>query len=458
MIDKKKVVHKLEETNEAVLHEIKKLEPNHSEIYSSYTSNLKVVFENTDFSVMSSNEASFYGLRTIVKNRLGFVSTNNLTKDHVKDFAHEGQMIAQLSPENPHNQFPQDSSGEKYFENYDEEMERLAPKDLMKYAQMIVDEAKSDSRIKIERAEIDLSFTVFSVMNSYGVKRTAAQTSSGWFVMGVAKDGDHVTSFDYDGDTVSQKSEMEPRIIESVARFRESVAGSIGASHGMTYKGPVLLHPDAVLGLLGGVISDNCLGNLHADHISPWRGKLGELVASEMIDAFQDPTNKARVTGWLPFDREGVLTKKQNLLSQGVLSFVAHNAMSASHSGTHSTGNAVGGARGVPGVGISNFGICASAKAKSVSDEEIFKLLNRGLVLKRFSGNDDTVSGQFSGVAKNSTVFENGSHRPVQEVMVAGNMFEMLNQIIAVGSQSHPTLGNGLAPYVLVDGLSITAN
>jgi predicted Zn-dependent protease len=46
---------------------------------------------------------------------------------------------------------------------------------------------------------------------------------------------------------------------------------------------------------------------------------------------------------------------------------------------------------------------------------------------------------------------------PVHEVMVAGNLFDLLNNIIAIGSSTHHVHGGGLAPYILVDGISVTS-
>ena len=133
-----------------------------------------------------------------------------------------------------------------------------------------------------------------------------------------------------------------------------------------------------------------------------------------------------------------------------------HNNFSASRSKSKTTGNAQGGARGLPTVGFSNF--CLKASGKGPSDRQLFQDFSSGLVVKRFSGNSDPISGQFSGVAKNSWMLKSdGTKVPVQEVMIAGNLFDLLNQIVAVGSEQHSLMGNGLAPYIVVDGVAVTA-
>jgi PmbA protein len=458
MIDRQKVRAELEQTNLALLEEIKKLEPGQSEVFAGHSTQMKIVYENKDFSISSSHASTTYGLRAITNHRLGFVTTNNLDKNSVKDFAREAQMIASLSPASPHNVLPQDAKGEKYFESFEESLAQTSPKELLAWAQMMIDEARKDSRVSIDRAEITLSAGVASLANSHGVVRTMATTDCGWFLMGMGKTDSEVTSFDYEGDTVATKSSIEEKIRTSMARFRDSAVSSLGAENTESYKGLVLLHPYAVMDLIGGTIMSNINGHSHVDNISPWKGKVGQKVVSEMIEAFEDPLDKSRITGWSPFDREGLLSQKHSIISDGALKFIAHNSFSASRAGAQSTGNATGGSRGLPGVGISNFVIKASQKAKALSDTEMEKLIHKGLVLKRFSGNSDAVSGQFSGVAKNSWLIENGKRgRPVQEVMVAGNIFDVMNQVKAIGSTSHDIMGTALAPYILVDGLSVTA-
>ena len=67
------------------------------------------------------------------------------------------------------------------------------------------------------------------------------------------------------------------------------------------------------------------------------------------------------------------------------------------------------------------------------------------------------VPTDFSGVAKNSFWVENGEIRPVKEVMVSGNLFEMLKQIVAGTDRDFEVMGGARAPYLLVDGVSVTS-
>lgn len=211
--------------------------------------------------------------------------------------------------------------------------------------------------------------------------------------------------------------------------------------------------------LIAHFVADNCNGIRHQDGMSSWKGKFRHKVASEKLNVYEDPLDRKRAEGWMPFDREGVMTSRHNLIQDGFLNFVAHNCFSAHREGVAATGNSMGGPRSLPGLGFANLSVGGSRAGTSLlSDDEMTKSLHSGLVLKRFSGNSDMSSGHFSGVAKNSWWIENGSRsHPVTEVMVAGNLFDVVQQILAVGAIQHKLIGGGLAPYILVDGISVTS-
>jgi PmbA protein len=224
----------------------------------------------------------------------------------------------------------------------------------------------------------------------------------------------------------------------------------------------VLLHPRAVLSLFGGVASVNCNARMHLDGMSPWRDLVGASVAHPALSIYEDPANPARPQGWRPFDREGVPTARHNLIESGCLRHLGHNCYSARRAGSPPTGNAVGGARSQPAIGFANLAIelAPDAGVAVLSEAELFALADADgkLLLKRFSGNQDHTSGHFSGVAKNSYLMNAGTRGPaIRETMVQGDSFEILRHIVAAGATAHELPGGGLAPYVLVDGLSVTA-
>lgn len=450
----------LEKNSQTILDELSRMEPAENEVYSTHSIDLRVVFEAKDFNLSASHETSMYGVRSLTGGRVGFTTTNALDPENIRQLSRETQALARLSPKSEHQVIAREGEiRQGNHELLDSALVDLPAKDLYTYAEMAVAEASKDSRVTIDRIEMSWSLNARLLMNSNGYRQSALQSSCSWFAMGMAKTANEVTSFDYDGASVADKDSIESSLCDSLGRFRESVVGSLGARRGKTYKGKVLLHPSAAMSFLGGLVTANANGLRQQDGMSSWKDLLGQKVISPSLNVFADPLDRSRVEGWLPFDREGNVTSRQDLIRSGILNFIGHNCFSAHRAQVRPTGNSTGGASSLPGVGFFNLGITGSDnEAPLLSEESLLKELGVGLVIKRFSGNMDPISGQISGIAKNSWWVENGERaHPVQEVMIAGSLFEIAKQIVAVGEKPMALLGGGLAPYILVDGLSVTA-
>ncbi len=472
----------LEGAISAILDEARTGEPCEIEVFAQDRLESRIVFESGDFALSTASSGSAFGIRCIVQGRPGFITTNSSQIEDLRAAVREVKQLSKLSPASEHHQLAEkskdinggvgggDSDGDaSKGEIWDDRLALLPVKDLFEVTQNIVNECQRDSRVVIERIDVSLTPGVWMMANSRGVRHSAAQTGLSWSVMGTAQDKGEVTSFDYDGGSVCRWSELNLELETTVGRFRDSVVSSLGARHGQSYRGPVLLHPSAVADLLLGVVTANCNGLRMQDGMSSWKNQMGELVAAPWVRVTEEPRNEMRSEGWRLFDREGVPTQDRELIGDGRLKFAAHNCFSAHRGGVKPTGNASGGVRGLPGIGFSNlsFGVSGTATSGSRSQpggeqvvyslQELIKKTHRGLVLKRFSGNEDPVSGQFSGVAKNSWWLEGGERaHSVQEVMVSGNLFELLKGAIAVSSETMD-LGSVRAPYVLVDGVSVVA-
>ncbi len=453
-----------------LLHELDGGDANRSqnEVYASHSTELRIVYENRDFAVSTSNAVDLFGVRTVLDGgRTGFLTINTSGDDALRSAAAEVRSLAALSPESEFQCIYDPSAFGDAGANTGNDFQRIDPAlfeidaaAAIAYTQRIVDEARRDPRVAIDRAEFSVNLSCSAVVNSFGVRRSSVRNSASWYIMGMARDGEEVTSFDYDGATVARRSDVEAELDASIGRFRESVLACLDPIRGQSYKGPVLLHPRTAMSFLGGLAATNCNGRMHQDGMSSWKDRIGDEVVSPALSVWEDPSNANRIQGWRPFDREGVPTQRHALIDSGRLQFLGHNCFTARRGGLAPTGNATGGARSQPGIGFSNFvvEIRPSGECVVLSEEDLFQRFGKGLLLRRFSGNVDQVSGNFSGVAKNSLWVEGGRpDRPVREIMVSGNTFDLARSILAAGDRLEELMGGGLVPYVLVDGVSVTA-
>lgn len=207
------------------------------------------------------------------------------------------------------------------------------------------------------------------------------------------------------------------------------------------FTGTVLLAPAAlseiVLGtIFGNFVSDSSL----IEGTSIWKDKLGEKVADERLTISikardEDIVIGQRVTG------EGYPAEDFDLIRDGLLVSFALSQWGA---------NKTGGKR----AGCSAGNVFIPAGDQSL--EEIIRGIDRGVLVMRFSGGEPAPSGEYSGVAKNSFLIENGKiSGALSETMISGCVPDMLNNIRAVSSDLLKD-GSVSLPYIAFDGVTIS--
>lgn len=207
------------------------------------------------------------------------------------------------------------------------------------------------------------------------------------------------------------------------------------------FTGPAVLAPYALSEIvlwtiLGNFVTDSCL----IDGTSIWKDKLGEQVADSCFTMSFEPYSDDVV---IPdrFTGEGYPTENFDLIKEGKLASFVLSQYGANKTGGKRSGNGGSGMR---------------VKSGKKSLEEIIAEIDKGILVMRFSGGSPAPSGEFSGVAKNSFLIENGKIScALSEAMISGCVPEMLNQIRAISSDTLKD-GSGSLPYVAFDGLTIS--
>ena len=207
------------------------------------------------------------------------------------------------------------------------------------------------------------------------------------------------------------------------------------------FTGTVLLAPAAlseiVLGtIFGNFVSDSSL----IEGTSIWKDKLGEQVADERLSVAlraegEDIVIGQKVTG------EGYPAESFDLIRDGKLV-----SFDLSQYGANKTG----GKR----AGCSAGNIYIPAGDQSL--DEIVAGIEKGVLVMRFSGGEPAPSGEYSGVAKNSFLIENGAvTHALAETMISGCVPDMLNNIRAISSDVLKDGSNSI-PYIAFDGVTIS--
>ncbi len=243
-------------------------------------------------------------------------------------------------------------------------------------------------------------------------------------------------------------SECDPADLaspESVGRYAaERALSRLKARKLSTRKCPVLFESPLASGLIGSFTHAISGGALYRKS-SFLQDSLGQAVWAAHIDLIEDPDLPKR-RGSSPFDSEGVATRKRTLVDGGVLQGYLLGTYSARKLGMQTTGNA-GGAHNL---------LLQSRLTQPQDDlRAMLRKLDTGLFVIELMGHGiNYVTGDYSRGAMGFWV-EGGKIRyPVQEITIAGNLRDMLRQVIAVGADTH-TYGSKTTGSILIDGLTV---
>jgi PmbA protein len=187
-----------------------------------------------------------------------------------------------------------------------------------------------------------------------------------------------------------------------------------------TVTAPVLFVPELARGLIGHFLSA-VRGGSQYRRASFLLDSAGQQVFPEWLQISERP-HIPKALGSAPFDSEGVATRDRELVLDGVLTGYILSTYSARKLGLKTTGNAGG---------VHNLFV------KSGPDDfaALVKRMGRGLVVTELMGQGvNGVTGDYSRGAAGFWV-ENGELAyPVHEITIAGNLKDMLRNIVAVGS------------------------
>lgn len=201
---------------------------------------------------------------------------------------------------------------------------------------------------------------------------------------------------------------------------------------------PVIADPE-----LTGVLIHEALGHaVEADLIlqndSILKGKIGERIASDIVNIFDDASLKEGF-GYYPYDVEGIKTKPNQLVKDGKLVSLLNSRETASQLGMKSSGNARSVISDKPIVRMSN----TYLQPGDMTFEELIEDIPDGIYLKGSRGGQvDTGKGIFQFNAAEGYLIENGELKtPLRDVSLSGNILETLKNIDAIGDDFKLSVG-----------------
>jgi PmbA protein len=410
-----------------------------------------VVLQKNDVHMAKSAEAGAVGMRVFRGGRLGFSFSNRLDRESVAESVRAALGIAAASPPDPHNGLPEPEPLTYQSGLHDPAAASFGVARAVESALAMLREARSyDPRVTVDYGEFAARWGERAVANSKGVRAYEPSSAFQCAVLGMARDGDAVSSFDYQFDGSRSPGGVDPAAV--ARRFAENVVNSLGAVKGEAFRGRVLLAPKAAASIVCLPVEAAVSARAVQKGTSRFAGRLGEPVASPALTLLDDATLPGGLAS-ASFDREGLPPAVLPVVERGVLRNYLYDSYSARVDGRRSNGHAGGGPADVPGISPTNM-VMAAGDA-TVAD--MIAGIDRGILVTRFSGNVDPVSGDFSGVVKGGRAICRGRlEEPLCGTMIAGNAFDLLSGVLAVSAERESMPG-ALIGHVLLDGVDVSS-
>ncbi len=393
------------------------------------------------------------GLRVFVGKRVASTYSSDFSEDGISHLVNGALALAKVTSEDPFVALPDPSelgliAGD--LQLYSDDVYSLPPEQRIDYARRAEKAALDfDTRLKnSDGGSFDASTGRKVLANSLGFAGEYRRSYCGLSAAPIAQSENGSMQRDYWYTVARRLGKLEsPEAVGHKAAQR--TLRRLGARKISSTRVPIVFE-QTVAGSILGNIFEAASGDSIYRQSSFLVGKLGQKVAGENVSVVDDGTIPGGF-GTSPFDGEGVPTRRTVVIEKGVLQSYLLNTYTARKLGLKTTGNAARGLAGNPGIGSGNFFLNPGTS----TPKQIIADIKRGLFVTEFLGfGVNLVTGDFSRGASGIWI-ENGELTfPVEEITVAGNLKDMLNNISEIGSDLE-FRGSVACPTLRIDGMTI---
>ncbi|MCL1854727.1 MAG: TldD/PmbA family protein [Clostridia bacterium] len=403
----------------------------------------------------SANNTRGLGFRAMLHGKMGYAYTEAFDKDAVDQLVKGALESARLCEEDDGSYLYDGKTADPAIQLFDSALQDVSPKQKLDYVLKLEKAAKDyDRRIdKVGDCSVFTGMETVRIVNTHGLDKTYTQNFCGAALQPVANEGDCVSA-GFDVVVGRDFTQLQAACLGSrAAKIAVEHLHGTSVPSG-SYR---VIFENAAMSDLLGVFSEAFSAENAQQGLSLLKGKLGEIIAAKCVTLYDDPLLPGGM-GSRPFDAEGVPSGKHTVIENGRFHTFLHNLKTAHKDSVPTTGNASkAGYAATVRVSPSNFYF----QPGSTDLDGLIHAAGSGVLITELAGTHsgaNAVSGDFSLYAK-GFFFENGARaRPVDQITVAGNFFDMLKSIRAVGSDLRFPRGGMGSPSVDAGELTIGGN
>jgi PmbA protein len=411
-------------------------------------SGLSVSVRKGQVETIEQNRDKGLGVTVYLGQRKGHASTSDFSAKALQDTVQAALDIARYTAEDECAGLP------------DDEVIERAPRDLDLFhpwpiqAQQAIELARRAEAAAFavapaisnsEGASVTAQHSQFMLANSRGFLGGYPYSRHSLWVAPIAKQGQDMQRDDW------YSSERDPARLadpEAVGRFAAHRAlARLGARKLSTRTCPVLFEAPLATGLLGSLVQALSGGALYR-RSSFLLDTLGQQVLAGHVNLEENPHLRG-ASGSAPFDEEGVQTQQRQVVQRGVIQGYFLSSYSARKLGMKTTGNAGG---------SHNLHLSSESTAAGDDFAAMLKRMGTGLLVTELMGQGvNYVTGDYSRGASGYWVEHGVIAYPVEEVTIAGNLKQMLQQIVAIGSDEI-VRGTKKTGSILIESMTLAGN
>jgi PmbA protein len=429
----------LENISQFCLDKAKKLGTTNCEIVVGNSISETITFRNKQIEQSERSDNISIGLTTYIGEKKSNVSSSNVKEKDISTLIERCVEMTKITPEDPHSSMPKKSllaTEDTFLDLFDET--KINNDHKINFLKEMEEEAFLNSKITNSNGcSFAEAKSNFILTNSLGFSK-GYQTSIFSAGCAVVAEDNGLMETDYEYSTKRFSHELlQPKEIGSSAAKRASKrlnAKKIGST-----KIPIIFDKRISKSLLSSFASA-ISGSAFSRGTTFLKEKLNKEIFTNSINIFDDPLIQ-RGLGSQPFDSEGVVSKKLQLVKNGQLQNIFLDTYHSNILGLETNGRSGGSTNLFFENGKNSLDEIIQAQKKALY---ITDLIGRG---------SDTITGDYS-VGASGILIENGElGYAVNEITIAGNLLDMYRNLDLANDLEFIYTTN--APSIIINQMTI---
>lgn len=417
-----------------------------AEVFMVSSEETPVQFEANRLKHIQHKQSTSVALRIVRQGRIGYAVATELNDQRLVNNAVEVAQFGMLA----RFEFPPLMPCPEV-EVFDPDIESVTTEEMVNLGEGLIAVVRGHTPDIVCEAEVSKGVTSVCIINSRGGE---VSYKKGIFSLGIEGNLIRDTDMLFVGEVESSchpltGSEAVARVVLQQLELAKDRASAPSQPL------PVIFTPHGVASALISPLMAAFNGKVVLEGASPIGDRLGQQVFDSKLWLYDDPTIAYRPAS-SPCDDEGIPSQRTPLVEQGTVRNFLYDLQTAALAHTKSTGNGSRAGGRVPAPSPSAFVIAPG----NTTFDEMVQDMKEGLIIEQLMGAEqgNILGGDFSGNVLLGYKVENGKIvGRVKDTMVSGNVYQVLKEIAAIGSEARWVGGFLHTPHLYCPSLSVSA-